>query len=336
MTARAPIALLATTAALLLPAAAGAKTHSTAPAPDTGKPGSPCVASPYQGADPGPDSSLDTTSLGPAAPAPYEIGEPTGGSDGKRVMILIHGGGWYMVGAEAMRSMRPAAQPWRAAGWETVSVDYPACRESLLGVLTFYDLVRQRVGDGVPICLYGQSAGGTLALLVAAMRPAVSCVIALGAPTNLRSIAAEGAAAAAGGTGPATLRAGTAYAQGLARAAFGRRALGRRSPVTWAGQIQARLLLGIAANDPLVPVVQSQALAGGTGGGYVDVDTLEPGGARWVHGTVSDAASDDFSHRMTEVVKPFGRGPTSPPPPAPPSGGLMLLGFRIPFLGRLV
>jgi dienelactone hydrolase len=238
-------------------------------------------------------------------------------------MMLIHGGGWYMVGASAMRTERSQADAWRAAGWETVSVSYPACKGSLLGVLTFYDLVRQQVGNGVPICLEGQSAGAQLALLTAAMRPDVACVIAAGAPTDVRTLAAEGAREAAAGAPAPGLKKGSLLAQSLARAAFGGQATGRRNPIAWAGQIQARVLLATAVNDPMIPAAQATDLANAIQaahpGAYVDVDRLAPGGSSWVHGTVSPEALNELTNRMTKLVEPFGRKPTS----GPPSTGLV-------------
>jgi acetyl esterase/lipase len=319
--------ILAAAAVLVSPAAALAKTHHASkpkhhaktaktPAPNSGKSGSRCLAEPYPGPDPGPDASLDTTSLGPTAPAPYEIGRPDSGPV-QRVMMLIHGGGWYMVGTGAMRFERSAAASWESAGWETVNIDYPPCRGSLLGVLTSYDLIRQQVGGDVPICVEGQSSGAQLALLVAALRPDVACVIAAGAPTNLRSLASEGAKDEANGSGPSGLRAGSAWAQGLARSAFGRSALGRRSPITWASQIQARVLLATAANDPYIPYQQETQMAAAIQAAhpdaYVDVDRLEAGPISWFHGTVSQAGLDDFAQRTTTLVQPFGNKPSASP-----------------------
>jgi acetyl esterase/lipase len=327
-------AVLLVAGAALVPAAQARNHHrkarQTKVVPNLGQRGSPCVAAPYLGQAPGDDASLDTTSLGAAAPTDYEIGAPTSGGAVKRVMILVHGGGWYTVGPAAMHSGRGAGQRWRDAGWETVNVDYRACGQSAADVLAFYDLIRQQVGPSVPICLEGESAGAHLALMVAADRADVACVIATGAPTNLRSIAAEGKAEAANGTGAPELRKGSSYVQGLARAAFGRQGLTDLSPVTWAGQIHARVLIGTAAVDPMVPAAQAQELAaaitGANPGAYVDVDRLEAGSVPWVHGGVSQAAVDDFANRMTALVKPFGVPATGTPSTLFPNPFAMLMG----------
>jgi dienelactone hydrolase len=211
-----------------------------------------------------------------------------------------------------------------------VNIDYRACGASPGDVLSFYDLVRRQVGPDVPICLEGESAGAHLALMVAADRADVACVIATGVPTNLRTIATEGKAEAASGTGPAKLRKGSAYVQGLARAAFGRQALGDLSPVTWAGHIHARVLIGTAATDPMVPAAQAQDLAsailGARPDAYVDVDRLEAGSVNWVHGPVSQAAVDDFANRMTNLVKPFGVPATGSPSTLFPNPFALLMG----------
>ncbi len=254
-------AAVAATALLCAPAMA----RSGKPAPNTGRPGSPCKPQPFDGPDPGPAADVDTTSLGKAAPASYEIGMPTSapapGEPPRRVMMFVHGGAWTTVGRKAMRTEREVATKWRAAGWETVSVSYRGCRRSIRDVVRFYDLIRARVGPSVPICLRGQSAGGHLALMVAAKRPDVACVISLAAPTDLRSVKPQGRIEAASGTAPARVRAGSARVRNLAVAAFGKRRLRAISPVTYARRIAARLLLATAMNDVVVPQGQATELA---------------------------------------------------------------------------
>lgn len=298
------------------------------PAANSGEPGSRCKAAAYTVTDPGADSALDTTSLGEAAPASYEIGMPTSLPERlqplRRVMILVHGGSWYTVGRRAMRSQRSVAARWRSAGWATVSVSYRACGRSVADVLRFYDLVRARVGAAVPICLLGQSAGGHLALMVAAKRSDVACAMSEGGPTDLRRIASQGAAEALDGTGPSGLREGSRRIQHLARAAFGAERLHAQSPVTHAARIGARLLLGTAASDNLVPSGQAQTLAAAVrsahGDAYVDVDRLSAGTTTWVHGSISAAAAAGYRARVARLVAPIGRPPrTGPflPPPLP-------------------
>ena len=309
--------LLACAAVLLPCAAADAAKTSPRPKPNTGLTGSRCVTAPLAG--PG-APALDTAALG-VLPAPYEVGPP-GGLLGRlegvrRVMLFVHGGGWYTVGDGAMHTMRGQADAWRAAGWATVNADYRSCRRSAGGVVALYDRVRARFGPGVPVCVMGESAGGHLALLLAARRPDVACVIALGAPTDLWTIRRQGAAAAASGA-PAALADGSRFVRGLARAAFGRAGLAQESPATHAASITGRLLLASASDDVLVPLEQAQQLADAVRAArpdaYAEVVRLEPGEQRFVHGTARAASMDDYERRVAAVVAPFGRAPSSAPP----------------------
>jgi acetyl esterase/lipase len=310
------IACLAATFVLVLvlgPAAALAR-----PTANTGRAASPCRAIAYQGPVGAADGGYDTTSLGPGAPAAYELGAPTSAPERdapvRRLMLLVHGGGWYTVGPEAVRTMRAAADQWRAAGWSTAAIGYRACGDSARDVVRFYDVLRARVGPDVPICAQGGSAGAHLALVLASVRP-LACAIATGAPTDLTALRRQGAREAALGAGPAQIRRGSAWIGGLARAAFGPRRLARYSPARKAAQIVARVLLASVADDTLVPWSQATRLAGALRrshpDAYVDVARLEKGSIPWVHGAISETASDDLEARIGTLVAPFGRAPSS-------------------------
>lgn len=303
--------LRAALAAVVLSLAGGAAPSATHEA-NTGAPGSPCRAVVAQGQSPG---RLDTTALGPRAPAPYELGLPPSGRTA-RVMVLLHGGGWYGVGRGMLDDERRAAADWRAAGWTTLNADYRACGAAVDSVVATYDLLRAHVGARVPVCVQGESAGGHLALLLAARRPDVACVLAYGAPADLVDVAAQGMAAAFGGTGVPELAAGGAYVRGLAEAAFGSRALTTADPVRVAGDVRARVLLATAQDDPLVPLAQARSFAAAAptaagGAAAVDVLALAPGVERFVHGTASPAALGELRDRVARLVAPFG------PPPRP-------------------
>jgi acetyl esterase/lipase len=71
-----------------------------------------------------------------------------------------------------------------ARGWRVVSVEYAAGEAGLADVEA---AVRSELADrpDTPLCLYGESSGGHLSLMAAAEIPQVSCVIAVGAPTDL-------------------------------------------------------------------------------------------------------------------------------------------------------
>ena len=323
MTAPPVLALTALVVALAMPVSPALARKS--PAPNSGKPGAPCKRVGLKGPDPGPGTGLDSTSLGRAAPAPYEIGGPTNPEDASgpthRVMIFVHGGGWSTVGRKAMRSQRDVAARWRGAGWQTVSISYRACRKSVGDVLRFYDLVRKRVGPWVPICLRGESAGGHLALMVAARRADVSCVIALASPTDLRSVRAQGRIEVQSASAPAELLENSARVSNIAVSVFGRRRQRTYSPVAYAARINARLLLATAANDVVIPQGQAQALANAVTaarpGAHVDTMRLEAGGDAFVHGGATASAKRDFDSHATSLVAPFGRAPEDAGEPEP-------------------
>src|SRR5690348_6185689 len=80
-----------------------------------------------------PGRGVSKTALGRASWA-YEVGYPAGRYAGRRprgIMLLIHGGGWYIVGPGPLATQRDAALRWRRRGWLTVNLDYPACGRSL-------------------------------------------------------------------------------------------------------------------------------------------------------------------------------------------------------------
>lgn len=219
------VCLLATAAALGVQAPANAQ----APPPNSGQPGAPCVPVAYSAAPAAPDPTLDAHSLGPAAPAAYEIGPPAGGGRARRVLVLIHGGAWYVVGKTAMEAERELAADWRRVGWETVSITYRGCGASIPDALRFYDLVRARAGPRVPVCLLGQSAGGHLALMIAALRPDVACVISEAGPSDLVNVVRQGRDQARS-RGPEGLEAATAAGANVVAATFGPGALAAASP----------------------------------------------------------------------------------------------------------
>src|SRR5689334_10864411 len=149
--------------------------RADASAVNSGLPGSSCAPTREPNAvyTP-PGAGVTTTGLGADAPAYYEIGAPTGTHTGrapKAIMLVIHPGGWYVVGQEALaRWARPIAKRWRSAGWQTVTVDYRACGYSIVDVLWFMQRLRALHPSAV-ICATGSSAGAHLAMLLATMRP---------------------------------------------------------------------------------------------------------------------------------------------------------------------
>lgn len=143
-------------------------------------------------------------------PAPYyEIRRPAGASKG--VVVWLHGGSWRgelpyglappVVGPiflgdwlAAGDALDPDLTPQRlvARGWTVYTVDYHSGgARSVSDVTWFLDQLRAEVGAGTKVCTAGASAGGHLALLMAARRPGdIACVISLAGPTDLGALPA--------------------------------------------------------------------------------------------------------------------------------------------------
>jgi acetyl esterase/lipase len=276
---------------------------------------------------------VTTTWWGPDAPAYYEIGGPTGIFAGQRprgLMMIIHGGGWFHVGAADVAASRAQANRWRERGWSTVNIDYRACAQSIPDVLWFYDTAR-RIAGGLPVCANGLSAGGHLALMIAVLRPELDCVIAQGAPTDLVSIVAQTAFDPPTGgqqlVGPSRM-----FHWGAA--AFGVDALTTNSPAL--SRIEARVLAATSAADHFVPFAQATELADAMRAddpaAYVDVMQLAAGTERFTHGSVSRSAMETFWQHEAQLVAPLvASGPTyaSPIRVGTTTNGSMQLGTTV-------
>jgi acetyl esterase/lipase len=268
---------------------------------NSAQPDSFCAANQSDSVD-APGEGVSTTGLPADAPAYYEIGEPTGayaGQPPKGVMLIVHGGGWSMVGAGYVGGERKDADRWRARGWRTLNIDYRACNASLADVQWFYDQARLLWGTGMPYCALGASAGGHLALLLAASRPNVSCVVDEAGPTDATTVKTE--STSAGGTdGPRGL-----YNQ--LTAALGPEFLRWWSPALF--KINARVLFAVSANDPYIPYAQGTELRtnmlGANPNAYVDTLQLAGGSTTWVHAGISADALTTFEAHEEQLVAPL-------------------------------
>jgi acetyl esterase/lipase len=274
---------------------------------NTGLPDSMCMATPraQTGA---PGGGVSSSELGAGAPAYYEVGQPTGAHAGqppKGVMLVIHGGGWHASGPGYVAGMRPEADRWRARGWRTLNVSYQPCGREFESIKWFHDRARELWGLDVPYCALGGSAGGNLALMLAAARPTVACVIDEGGPTDVGSIARQTTdhwSSAARVDGPR-------WVHNLFVAAHGPENAHWFSPARW--PISARVLFAVAAEDPFVPYAQgtelrNEMLADETSA-YVEVQRLAPGSEPWVHGRVSSDALARFHAGEERLVAPLVR-----------------------------
>lgn len=207
--------------------------------------------------------------VGCGGSSPYsERGAPSGVFAGKAprgAVLVIHGGAWHIVGMRAVRAMRNDAARLNALGFETLNIDYRRGRDSLPDVLAAYDRLRGEVGAQTPICAFGTSAGGHLALMLAERRPDVACVVAEAPPTLLTSL--------------------TGRVLGYARHYFGDDAeLRAWSPVLGVRRLRAATLVAQATDDPTVPFAQSTALV--RADPSVRRVVLRPGPWPWVHANV--------------------------------------------------
>jgi acetyl esterase/lipase len=200
------------------------------------------------------------------------------------MMVILHGGGWFQIGPGQVQSERGLADIWRRRGWRTLNTDYNACVSSVSDVVGLYDHFR-KLADGHAICALGESAGGHLALMLAAERPAVRCVIAYAAPVNLPAFPSERTAGTLPGQQPSS---GPQYVYDLAVAAFGAPQLVKLSPALQAQHIRARVLLAVAADDVLIPWSQLTGFASRRPR-RTRIIQVPPGPVHWVHGTTTPA-----------------------------------------------
>ncbi|MBI5103553.1 MAG: hypothetical protein HZB46_00935 [Solirubrobacterales bacterium] len=256
---------------------------------NTGAPGSICGQN-LRGTTMTRPAGLDTKALGAAA-YPYEVGEPTTGAAPRGVALVLHGGGWATNGIGALETERPTADAWRARGFRTVNATYRACAGSLIDALDAFDRIHRAWPD-LAVCVDGASAGGHLALSVAANRP-VACAVSRGGPADAEALAGQDAAPGPGGSktdGPRSL-------QNFMAAAFGNENLDLASPVR--GTTGARVLMGVAESDWLVPWAQAEELRDAWG---AEVVRLAAGDRPWVHGNVSADALADWERRVDALA----------------------------------
>jgi dipeptidyl aminopeptidase/acylaminoacyl peptidase len=194
-------------------------------------------------------------------------GEPAAGNP-KGVVLLIHGGGWQRSDSE-YATEKASAKDLQAQGYATVAIGYDEGATGFEQILDVYKQARKQ-WPGLPICASGISAGGNLALMLATREPDLACVIALVAPTDLTSLAAQDP------TGD------EAYAAAVT--AFGQDQLAKFSPVRYADRIKAKVLEIVAETDPLVPADQGRELARALPGTELLVLPPGPDQVVWAHG----------------------------------------------------
>lgn len=209
--------------------------------------------------------------------------DPAGAARG--TMLLVHGGSWRGSDPrEQTRLLRDPGEVFLARSWRVVSVDYRSGKGGLRDVLAAVGGQPDRARH--PLCLYGESAGAHLALLAAARRPSVDCVIGAAPPTDFQAYFAEAAA------GSNSVHRAVAA---LIRRTFGATPAETAAwePVKLADSIQAEVLLVRAAGDPLIPQAQVEHfLAARPGTASMELEPGDPAkpAQRWVHGPISPRA----------------------------------------------
>ncbi len=202
--------------------------------------------------------------------------------------MLIPGGGWERPdsGYQEMKASAPTVQQ---QGYATVAIRYDAGTKALRQVMAVYQAARRRYPD-VPVCATGISAGGNLALLLAAREPQLECVAAVSAPTDLTTLARQDPQGQ--------------EAYNAAVHALGQDQLGRFSPIRYADRIRAKVLLVNAESDPVVPSEQGRELARALPGSQLLVLPPGPAPAEFAHfGGVQPNATSLALAREFEFLK---------------------------------
>ena len=118
--------------------------------------------------------------------------DPAGPAVG--TMILVHAGGWAGHDGYAQSElMKDPGSLFVARGWRVVSIDYEEGQAGLQDLLDTAGAELARGTSNGPLCMYGESAGGHLAVMAAARLRAIDCVIGVGTPTDLHLYTVEAA-----------------------------------------------------------------------------------------------------------------------------------------------
>jgi acetyl esterase/lipase len=186
------------------------------------------------------------------------------------VVLVVHGGAWRASGPRTAALMAARARTFAGWGWAAAVVDYRAFADAPGDVVRAYDAARRRY-PRLPICAYGESAGGHLALMLAVRRP-LACVVDAAGPVDLPRL---------DGTPQAD------WVRAKALAAFGD--LRDASPTHHAAAIRAPVLAGYAAADRIVPASQGRYLQRALPRAHV-IALGTGAGPRFVHNPVPAAA----------------------------------------------
>src|SRR4051812_3756952 len=196
---------------------------------------------------------------GVAAAMPYsQTSRPKGKPAGW--VIVIHASGWKLVGRGMTGLELPEVERLNRWGFATLNVDPRRGAAGLTDILRFERRLRRKVGRHVPICLDGASSGAHLALMAAARRKDVACVVSRAAPTLLDKLRGS-------------------LLHDAHRFFDHHGGFAHWSPARH--PFKTPLLLAHGTRDPYVPYAQSRAMK--RRASNARLVPLRPGGKQWVH-----------------------------------------------------
>lgn len=200
------------------------------------------------------------------------------------IVITLHPGGW-VSDRSYVRKMDEEVWRFRNAGYATLSVTYtsndgPRAVQDAIG---FHEWMKHAFPHK-GVCLVGSSAGGHLALMAAALDPAIRCAISQAGPTDLA-------------------RPTSRQLRDVITRAFGTdpEVLARYSPLNHADALRGEIYLGHARHDPVVEYQQAKDLSDRTTAWLTEI----PGGGPvrwWVHSTGHKPTVDLHYHRAVNFV----------------------------------
>lgn len=218
-------------------------------------------------------------------------------------VVLVPGSGFSGIGPREQPRLAISERHWRDWGFNTRYVRYRAGKRG-------EDDVQQAVANARrkgPVCLYGESSGGTWALLAAATQGA-ACVVVAAAPTDQESWARSDAH---GAQILATERWPRYFGAPDEDNDF------EPYDVWMAFRPAIPTLLLYAVRDLAVPVQQGRIFA--TVPGDIRLRVLRRGPRVFVHSKVRRADLVEAHRAARAMVKEAFNPP--PPPPAPPEPG---------------
>lgn len=217
-------------------------------------------------------------------------------------VVLLPGSGWASPTRAAQRLVYDhVATTLLNSRFRVSAVDYDAgAAAGLASVKRALAAERRRLRRG-PLCVYGESSGGHLALLAAQQMKGVDCVITVGSPTSFTAFAQAAA--------EQIEHPGYAWAfENIVVPEFG------DDPAAWEPWEPARramrqpVLIMMCADDPIVPQNQMSQIP--TAETYVAPpgDLSDPSQA-YVHGSTTPAGRAAIQRRVAEFAE---RAPRSP------------------------